>query len=266
MNWTCPHCNQKQTATAASVGFVIAKLDGGTHVSRFESRKCMIETRQCANSDCNQLTIFVNIGYKDKLVRKGGEGFEYEPDFDHNLFSGQVYPSPKGRVQPACIPQQIVKDYQEACLIRDLSPKASATLARRAVQGIIRDFASISKNRLVDEIDELRTRIGNGTAPPEFTLDIVDAIDGIRQIGNIGAHMEKDVNIITDVDPDEADLLIELIEDMFEMLYVARENRKQRLSKLNAITQSKAAQRKQAAQATAPSPAVGTSGSGSGVP
>ena len=33
----------------------------------------------------------------------------------------------------------------------------------------------------------------------------------VRKVGNIGAHMEKDINVIVDVDPDEAQHLIGLI-------------------------------------------------------
>jgi hypothetical protein len=43
----------------------------------------------------------------------------------------------------------------------------------------------------------------------------VEAIDIVRNIGNIGAHMEADINVIVDVDPDEAQTLIELIETLF---------------------------------------------------
>ena len=47
-------------------------------------------------------------------------------------------------------------------------------------------------------------------------------IDGIRRIGNIGAHMEKDINLIVDIDPDEAQKLIKLIEHLLEQWYVNR--------------------------------------------
>jgi len=33
-----------------------------------------------------------------------------------------------------------------------------------------------------------------------------EAIDAVRKLGNIGAHMEKDINVIVDVDPEEAEL------------------------------------------------------------
>ena len=38
-----------------------------------------------------------------------------------------------------------------------------------------------------------------------------------RSIGNIGAHMAKDKNLIIDIDPDEADHLIQLIENLIEI-------------------------------------------------
>jgi len=39
--------------------------------------------------------------------------------------------------------------------------------------------------------------------------DSIEAIDYVRQIGNIGAHMEKDIDQVIPVEPDEAQLLIE---------------------------------------------------------
>ena len=62
------------------------------------------------------------------------------------------------------------------------------------MQGIIRDFWGISKSRLVDEIDALKDKIH----PSQWKV-----IDGVRRIGNIGAHMEKDINLIVDIDTDE---------------------------------------------------------------
>lgn len=44
---------------------------------------------------------------------------------------------------PEYIPQTIRQDYEEACAIITLSPKASATLSRRCLQGMIRDFGKL---------------------------------------------------------------------------------------------------------------------------
>ena len=66
-----------------------------------------------------------------------------------------------------------------------------------------------------------------------------DAIDAVRKIGNIGAHMKKDINMIVDVEPEEARLLIELIETLFEDWYVARYEREQRMDKIKAAADAK---------------------------
>lgn len=125
------------------------------------------------------------------------------------------------------VPQAIRDDYVEACNIRELSPKASATLSRRCLQGMIRDFWGITKSRLIDEIEALKDKTDALTW---------EAIDSTRKIGNVGAHMEKDINLILDVDADEADLLIWLIELLVKDWYITRHERQQRL---NAIVQAK---------------------------
>lgn len=152
-------------------------------------------------------------------------------------------PPSSAKPQPDYIPQPIRDDYNEACAIRDLSPKASATIIRRCLQGMIRDFCGIAKKRLVDEIDELRARVHDGRAPHGVQADTVEAIDQVRGIGNIGAHMEADINVIVDVDPDEAQILVELVELLFAEWYVARETRTQRLAKLKLIVDEKVRQR-----------------------
>jgi hypothetical protein len=71
----------------------------------------------------------------------------------------------------------------------------------------------------------------------------VTAIDHVRSIGNVDAHMEKDIDLIIDVDAGEAQALIELIELLFKEWYTARHNREQGLAHLAAIAAAKKAQR-----------------------
>jgi hypothetical protein len=131
---------------------------------------------------------------------------------------------------PAYIPQAILDDYREACLIVSDSPKASATLSRRCLQGIIRDFWKTSKPRLIDEIKGLEGMIDVSTWR---------AIDGVRSVGNIGAHMETDINLIVDVDPEEAKTLIGLIEFLLKDWYVARHDREEHMQKVIDLAKSK---------------------------
>ena len=106
-------------------------------------------------------------------------------DERHPLLTWPLRPQSSAKAFPAAIiPQVLINDYEEACSIKNLSPKASATLSRRCIQGIIRDFWKITKSRLLDEINELEGKIDAQTW---------QAIDAVRSVGNIGAHMEKDI-------------------------------------------------------------------------
>ena len=88
---------------------------------------------------------------------------------------------------------------------------------------MIRDFWGIAKNRLIDEIDSIKDKVD---------LNTWLAIDAVRSVGNIGAHMEKDINVIVDVEPREAQLLIGLIELLVKDWYIARHQRKERLQEI----------------------------------
>lgn len=146
-----------------------------------------------------------------------------------------IRPRSTAKQYPDFIPQQIREDYEEACSVLHLSPKASATLARRCLQGMIRDYWGIVKGRLYDEITELKDRI---------QPDLWRAIDGLRQLGNIGAHMEKDTDLIVDIDPGEAEKLIKLIELLMKEWYINREERSQLFGDILQINADKQAIRK----------------------
>ena len=111
----------------------------------------------------------------------------------------QVLPASLAMKYPDYIPQPIRNDYEEACAIVNLSPKASATLARRCLQGMIHDFWGIKLKTLNQEITALKDKL---------PIDLWDSIDALREIGNIGAHTEKSTNVIVDIDPNEAQTLL----------------------------------------------------------
>jgi len=62
-------------------------------------------------------------------------------------------------------------------------------------------------------------------------------------VGNIGAHMEKDVNLIVPVDPSEAQMLVGLLELLANEWYVARNSRERRLEAVKKLAEDKKAQR-----------------------
>ena len=184
----------------------------------------------CANSECRELTLNATLGRSNPGRDDAVEG-PYK--------TWTMLPPSSARPQPDYIPKAIRDDYYEACSICELSPKASATVIRRCLQGIIRDFCRISRKRLVDEINELCDQVHSGKAPPNVQPDTLAAIEQVREIGNIGAHMESDINVIVDVDPEEAQILIDLVELLFEDWYVARNDRTKHLGKILSIAEKK---------------------------
>ena len=189
----------------------------------------------CANAACNKTTSEIALR-PTKVQRDYSTKADYKADA---ILVRRIRPEGNAKPQPDCVPQALVNDYTEACLIRDLSPKASATLIRRCLQGMIRDFAGISDRTLFLEIAKLREALQKGEAPQGVTDETVDAIDHVRKIGNIGAHMEVDIDHIVEVEPGEAEALIALVEMLFAEWYVARQRRHDRLAQIAAIATDK---------------------------
>ena len=176
----------------------------------------------CPNPECRHFTLTAVL-YECKAV---GSSEKLGDILQH----WSLIPPSKEKAFPSYIPQALRDDYREACLIQELSPKASATLSRRCLQGILRDYWGVKPGRLVDEIGQIKDKVDGVTW---------DAIEAVRTIGNIGAHMEKDINVIVDVDPNEADLLVELVETLLREWYVGREERKKLMGAIVAAASAK---------------------------
>jgi hypothetical protein len=234
-NWKCGYCGHAQVLALERMTRFSNELD----VQGWNQGRAGVSVTSivCANRECRAMSLIVQLLSEIVDLNRNKHLFPFK--------SWTLLPPSAAQPQPDYIPQAIRDDYYEACAIRDLSPKASATIIRRCLQGMIRDFCGISKRRLVDEIDELRERVHKGNAPPGVQPDNVDAIDIVRKIGNIGAHMEADIDVIVDVDPDEAQTLIELVETLFSDWYGARKARTQQMSKLKLIAEEKAKQKQQ---------------------
>ena len=233
-NWTCPFCDRAQVVVGPKIGSGNHSL--GVKGPDGEDLAIQWAAISCANTKCQKVTVNMAVG------RDTGKevGWQVSSDAKTTLFRGCLVPQGRHRPQPEYIPEPIRQDYYEACLIRDLSPKAAATLIRRCLQGMIRDFAGISKNRLVDEVDALNKAVDEGTADRAITPESVAAIDHVRHLGNIGAHMEKDINNIIDVSGQEAEALIGLVEMLFDEWYGARFRRNERLKSIETIRFDKA--------------------------
>ena len=228
-NWTCPFCKHPSTIGDDDID----SISGKNYVKSVDGYKTVKgKFVVCPNPDCKKLSFTLGLleaKYNtrgDRVVTdKITHFWHLIPDSDAKVYSRDI------------IPSVIIDDYEEACKIKNLSPKSSATLSRRALQGMIRDFWKVKKPKdfkglwtLKNEIEAIKDLVED---------DVWAAIDAVRSIGNIGAHMELDVNIIINVEPEEATKLIGLIELLIEEWYINRHERKLRLEEIKKIADDK---------------------------
>ncbi|MEW6047305.1 MAG: DUF4145 domain-containing protein [Bacillota bacterium] len=216
-SWQCPFCKSYATIRERDSKRWHLDLDlpsaDGHHV-------LLIDYIVCPNDACRKFTLTA-------MMAKVGSADDPR--------KWKLVPQPDAAPLPDYVPQAVREDYLEAHAIKELSPKAAATLARRCLQGIIRDFWEVSRDRLIDEIRAIQDKVDPLTW---------QAIDAVRKVGNIGAHMEKDVNLIIDVEPHEAEQLLALVEMLVRDWYVARHERQRMLSAIVEMAESKEAARK----------------------
>lgn len=218
----CPYCNQYFTIES-NVNHKIIQINTKNGLPTFnatiaDDTKYLFElhTYRCPNDNCKKGTYI--------LVGDSGQ------DFDG--IKRQLLPEYKRTQPPSFVPSNIQKDYLEASSIVELSPKASAALSRRCLQSMIRDFWGITKANLHQEIVALRGKVDD---------EVVEALLAVKSIGNIGAHPEKNSNIdiIIDVESDEAASLLDMIEFLIDDWYVAKDKKKGLFAHLREVKESK---------------------------
>lgn len=227
----CPHCNCTLANTDDTHKLHIMSLshslydgrviygidcnnisvDHNTPISNHDESNCII-TEYILCPSCGKTSIIV-----------------HNP---HQNYTIPISPKCIRKNFPDYIPEQIRQDYEEACMIAEISPKASATLSRRCVQGMIRDFWGITKRRLCDEIEEAAKQ-------PAISELQKNALHALRDIGNIGAHPERDAELIVDVEPNEAKKMISLIEFFMQNWYIQRHNEEEMMKEIINVAEQK---------------------------
>lgn len=229
-SFTCPYCNQ------------VFPLTRDTYSARFPSFTNDISlskvTRFSAspNPENDRYPDEIKISFY-KCPNCGEISISYEGlgSKVSSLHKSFIKPISLAKQFPDYIPQPIREDYEEAHAILNLSPKASATLARRCLQAMIRDFWNIHGKTLYDEITKLKDHI----PPIQWRV-----LDSFRKLGNIGAHMEHDINKIVDIDPDEAEKLLKLIEKLLSDWYINKHETDKLYEDIISISNQKEDQRK----------------------
>jgi hypothetical protein len=149
-------------------------------------------------------------------LRDPDDHHPFSPRWGPTRFVGFIYPKGAARKPlPSEVPNEYRPDYDEACAVLEISPKASAALSRRLLQAILHERFTIKRPNLQQEIQEFISTL----TPPTH---LAQQLDAVRVIGNFAAHPLKDTNTgaITDVEEGEAELLIETLEILFDYAFV----------------------------------------------
>ena len=135
---------------------------------------------KCPNPECQKLFLYLA---RLEIERTGPPRHTYIEEKPIECFL--IYPKGATRKKaPPEVPIEIAKDFNEAVLILNDSPRASAALSRRCLQNILREKAKVKPGNLSDEIQEIIDR-------KELPSYLAECLDHIRIIGNFAAHPIK---------------------------------------------------------------------------
>ena len=145
-SWQCPYCKHHATVGRNNTSnYTNDFYNNNKHDKRL---RIDVDTVVCPNPSCKEYTIDVQLRFYDTV------------DLIH---SWKLKPQSSAKPLPDYIFTAIKEDYEEACLILNLSPKASATLARRCLQGMIRDFWKVKPQNLFQEIESIKDKVESDT-------------------------------------------------------------------------------------------------------
>lgn len=144
-----------------------------------------------------------------------------------------IYPLGTLRPLAAEVPAPFSADFREAVEVLAISAKASAALSRRNLQAVLRDVLKVKRSDLSKEIQEFIDR-------PSTPSDLKENVDAVRNIGNFAAHPTKNTNTgdIVDVEPEEAEWLLDVLESLFDFCFVQPAKNLARKAALNVKLQS----------------------------
>ena len=215
--WQCQFCNLRcelpeDVVQRSGTTLLMDNVDG--------PRVFFLTLTVCPNRNCRQLHAVLDM----YAIKKDEQGTLAPGEVPIKRW--QLIPATTARQLPDFVPEAVRKEYEQATGVKEISPDASATLARRCLQAMVRDFWDVREKFLSKELEAAR---------PKIDPDTWEAIEAVRRTGLIGKQMEKAVNLVLDSEPEEPDILLGLIEYLIDEWYIARRQRQERLSKLKRV-------------------------------
>lgn len=229
LSLSCPHC---QVYSALRFDSTVERFETDDEYGiSFQDNKALLFDFICSCPSCNN-TVFVQAQAHANAARPDPRAVYEELDDSFGAEILSVYPHGGSVAVPPEVPAKYAGDFREVVLVLDLSPTASAALSRRILQNILRDEFGIQEGNLAAEIDAF-------VAQPSIPSYLADAVDAIRQIGNLAAHPLKNTNTgeVMPVELGEAEWLIEVLSSLFDFKFIQPLKLQARRDGLNAKLQ-----------------------------
>jgi hypothetical protein len=198
------------------------ELDGGIRetsllaaLAKDALNQVTLDWMRCAHEECEQLLI--RIHERTVEFRMGRPVVHTDSWIARPHFADYAE-----RPINALVLEPFRRDYSEASIILEVSPRMSAVLARRIVGDLLKKYADKKQWGLTDRI---RSFIDEGGHPSSLTTNL----DHLREIADFGAHTQEAETqsdtgemevVIIDADRDDAEWTLDLVDRLFDYFIV----------------------------------------------
>lgn len=170
-------------------------------------------------SACNEATVI-----RYSTLRNENEDEFHKDDVEavlYRSYTRRVLHTPKKQLHPA-VPRSIAEITHQAESVLSNSPRASFILCRAVLEEICNDFKVPTEgvnNKGKSYFVNLHDRLTQLFEQEKLSEDLIAIIQGIRELGNEGAHSDH-LTFAKQVKSQEADSLLTLVNYVIERLYV----------------------------------------------
>lgn len=218
----CPHCQVSVPSGKWESVEIVSDDDYNYKINHFHCAECL---KISIKFICNPKRVirFPTSGVYDGGT-SAGRGKYTGPSFSEEFLIPKTTPR---KPIPKDVENIYVQDYNHAVNLLPVNSMASAAFSRRLLQHYIEKKLKIKKPDLKQEIKELKKL-------KRYPSDLIDLFDNVRHYGVFAAHAKTDQisGEIIDIDPGEADSLLDILEEMFDYDYERPRRIKDRDKKL----------------------------------
>lgn len=186
------------------------------------------ECPECSN-------IIMNISQIDedefhRLIYDEGHDLS-EPLLGYNRL---IHPASTIRPVPLEVPEDLRTDYTEAARTLSYSPRVSALLSRCCLEHLL------VKHLGCNPSDDLVSHIKTVRKSAKISHSLADQLEHLRTVGNYAAHPTKDklTGTLLEVEPGEAEFALDVLDEMFENVFVVTAKRAARMKSIQEKAQA----------------------------